>query len=234
MISFVVPYHRNRVGNLKYLPSNFLNFYPDSEIIIAEQNDDKPFKRGQLCNLGFKESLGDIIVFIDVDIRFLNELDIVALVESVKRPFLPWDHRSEVREEGGVISLLNERIHTLQGFGGCSVFTRNQFENSFGFSNLCEGWGAEDTILNLRVGGYSRLKGDLFHIKHPSFRDTFDPNKDELVINNRRVLATHADRPPKNDSLNHTVAECFYAKSENKRIKHCQFTNISVSEDFIY
>jgi hypothetical protein len=46
------------------------------------------------------------------------------------------------------------------------VFTRDQFETSSGFSNLMCGWGGEDDILNVRIGGYGRIANTLFHIEH--------------------------------------------------------------------
>lgn len=232
MISFIIPFHTNRADQLNPLCLNINTYYPDSEIIISEQDDNTLFKRGQLCNLGFTHSIKDVIIFLDVDIRFMHKLNFEGMMSKYNQPYLPWDHRCEISESNNIITLLNERHYTLQGYGGCSVLTRRQFILSNGFSNLCFGWGAEDTILNIRVDGFKRIPGDLYHVKHESFRKEFNPATDKNVIRNRHILKTHSSRPPESDSYLHTTADKTIFKSNN--IQHIKFKNISVTPDYTY
>jgi hypothetical protein len=70
-LSVVVPY-RNREEHLKefipYMEKNLSEEGIDYQILIVEQNDEKPFNRAKLLNVGFKESEDfDYFVFHDVD-----------------------------------------------------------------------------------------------------------------------------------------------------------------------
>lgn len=235
MISFVVPYKSNRAEHLEYFETNIMTHYSSYEVVIAEQADDHPFKRGQLLNLGFKKSAGDIVVFLDVDIRFIEPLDFASLSKRAKKPFLPWDHRQQIIENAPNQFMILERecFYCTQGFGGMTVFTRKQFEDCEGFSNLFCGWGAEDTELNIRVGGIHRFPGKLYHIKHPSYMKEFDPEKDKYTLHNRKVLAKRKAYDPKWNSFRHTIAKT-EVKVETDCYKHYLFTEIDVTKDCPY
>jgi glycosyltransferase involved in cell wall biosynthesis len=235
MVSFIIPYRSNRENHIKNLEANISKYYSDYEIIIAEQDDNEPFKRGQLLNLGFKKSSSDIVVFMDVDIRFVDFLDYEKIMNENGRPFLPWDHRQQIVENGvnDFLILEDECYYCTQGFGGMTVFTRRQFEKSCGFSNLYIGWGGEDTIINLRSGSINRIPGKLYHIKHPSYMKEFDPTKDKYTVHNRKMISVHKKYVPKNDSFIHTKAKEEIVK-EADTFKHYKFTEFNVADDCPY
>jgi len=237
MFSFIVPYRKNRAEHLKNFGCNIASHYKNCEVIIAEQDDDNPFKRGQLLNLGFKKSSGEIVIFLDVDIRFVEFLDFNRLMKESGKPFLPWDHRQQIVEESPnqFVILKDECYYCTQGFGGMTVFTRNQFSDCEGFSNRFCGWGAEDTELNIRVNGIRRFSGNLYHVKHPSYMKEFDPTKDKYTLHNRKMLSERKKYNPKLDSFRHTVADEEIQKDVvSDFFKHYRFRNISVSDDCPY
>ena len=231
MISFIVPYHKNREEHFKYFLVNVFSFYPTCEIIIAEQDDDLPFKRGQLLNLGFKQSKGNFIVFIDIDIRFLERINFEQDLIRFNGPYLPWCHKQDIMEYGpnNFGFLISPRKALLVGYGGMSVFTRSQFKETYGFSNLCSGWGAEDSILNLRIkSGFVRTAGDLFHVEHERCIE-----KDKYTRCNSKILSTHNERDSSLDSFIHTEADSEYIESFNQ-VKHFKYKNIRVSNSCEY
>lgn len=235
MISFILSYKKNRLHHLINFEPNIKTHYKDYEIIVCEQDDDEEFKRGQLLNLGFKKSSGDILVFLDVDIRFVEYVDFYGIMEKISRPFLPWDHRQQILENGpNDFSILkDESYYCTQGFGGMTVFSRIQFEKSCGFSNLFCGWGGEDTALNMRCGGISRVPGNLYHIKHPSFMKEFDPKNNICTTHNRKIISDVKKYPARFDSFRHTIAK-ETIKKEEECFKHYCFSSFDVTDECPY
>ena len=106
-----------------------------------------------------------ILVFQDVDIRHLNYINIKELLNEYKKPFVAFDSITQLNEnEIGIYDII-ENEKRLCGYGACSIFNREQFIISGGFSNLIFGWGVEDTIMNDRVNEYERYNQSLgpFH-----------------------------------------------------------------------
>lgn len=143
-LGIIVPY-RNRESHLqkftketeKFLKSKNIDF----EIIIVEQNDDKPFNRGKLLNVGYikAKSLGcDYIVFHDVD---MIPIDVDYTYSEVPL------HLATNFE------LEYEKAKNLQFddyFGGVTMLSNSVFEKVNGYSNLYWGWGFEDDDLLFR------------------------------------------------------------------------------------
>jgi hypothetical protein len=211
--------------------ANISERYDDFEIILANQVDDGPFLRGQLCNLGFLESVGSLIIFEDIDIRFFDRIDFVAFMKRINHPFVPFDCTVDVEIlPDGSFKRGNKR-ERLSGFGACAVFTREQFEKSNGFSNLPIGWGAEDNIMNTRVR-YQRIPGSIGHISHQSnsvlWSDEHRRNYD--------LWQSELSRDSNLDSFRQTV----YKKRERRQLRNFEnasivsFYGIGVPEDFAY
>lgn len=222
-ISFIVS-HRDRLQMLNGFISSISSFYPSSQIIIAEQRDDKPFAQGQLLNLGYTYSSGKIVVFMDVDIRFRSKLNLPALVNNIDHPFLAYNRLFHCDESGKMMGM---RGGSDKSNGGCCVFTRGQFEETSGYSNLVIGWGADDDILNMRVGGFVRLKNVMLHVYHPKVKmnHTYEGNLEALRTENKREKGL--------DGFRQTRAKLVSGRTR-KNIIYLSFENIGVCSDFAY
>lgn len=110
------------------------------QIFIIEQNDDKPFNRGKLLNIGAKladEAGCDYIVLHDVDM-----IPIEANYSYNGHPVLLATMVKDT--DGNYIETFDEY------FGGVVSFPLDQFKKINGYSNEYWGWGFEDDDLLYR------------------------------------------------------------------------------------
>ena len=149
MISFIVPISKRKIDRIDALLFNISKFYrnDEHEVIIAELSDSEGFKLGQIRNLGFKKSSGDIVVFIDVDIRLKDKVDFKEELELHNVPVVCW--RNIIKAVEFKVGDIEEISYPQEGRGlaGCFAQYREQFIKANGFSNLLIGWGKEDDIL---------------------------------------------------------------------------------------
>ncbi|NBV27834.1 hypothetical protein EBS02_02280 [bacterium] len=138
-LSIVVPY-RDRAEHLsKFIPtlenSKFLSDL-DYEILIVEQETQKPFNRGKLLNVGFICSTeADYFCFHDVDM-----LPIISDYSPINNP----THLAAEAEQ------FDFKLPYNGYFGGVTLFDKNSFQKINGFSNDYWGWGAEDDDILFR------------------------------------------------------------------------------------
>lgn len=167
-ISFIVPLRgrENMIAGFEYNIQQIFGNYA-YEIIYVHQNNNKLFRRGQLCNIGFQAARGNIIIFQDIDIRHLRPIVPKTLLNQLQAPFVAFDKITQLEEFAPGHYNLLETQERPSGWGACAIFTREQFILSGGFSNLILGWGAEDNIMQKRAN-FVRYKQDLGHVKHPS------------------------------------------------------------------
>jgi len=225
-ISFIIPLRdrKEQIQGLEYNIKKYFSKY-EYEIIYVNQNDNKLFRRGQLCNIGFKESKGQIIVFQDVDIRHLNKIDMKELLDEYKKPFVAFDKITQLKEyEIGKYEII-ETEDRPYGWGACAVFYREQFIISGGFSNLIFGWGAEDNIMNGRVN-YERYQQNLGHVYHIPLRKDPEIFSSIWYKNNRKMLDTDKDRDPMRDGYIQT--DYSFDEIKDKNIKIIDVNNIGV------
>jgi hypothetical protein len=133
-LSIVVPY-RDREEHL----SQFIPFMEEiltksegysAEIVIVEQDGDKPFNRAKLLNIGYKESEGsDYFCFHDVDMLPLNP------------DYSPVEAPTHLAAE---VEQFNWGLAYEGYFGGVTMFDKESFERINGYANEYWGWGAED------------------------------------------------------------------------------------------
>jgi hypothetical protein len=131
-LAIIVPY-RDRQEQLDkfttFIQQYLQNRKYDYFLIVVEQDDDKPFNRGKLLNIGFTEAQRrrcDYVVFHDVDM-------------------LPIDVNY-----GGIdypVHLATDLLPFEEYFGGITLFPTPDFERINGFSNNYWGWGFEDDDL---------------------------------------------------------------------------------------
>jgi glycosyltransferase involved in cell wall biosynthesis len=232
-LSFIIPI-RGRDDQMIGLEYNIKKYFDDFnyEILYVNQKDNKLFKRGQLCNAGFKESKGDIIIFQDVDIRHLRKIDPEKLLNDFNSPFVAFDKITQIYENrvGNY-----EKIQTEDrpyGWGACSIFYREHFINSGGFSNLVFGWGAEDNILNSR-SNFKRLLQDLGHVYHEPLRKNSAIFESEWHKNNVLAMETDSDRDHLKDGYLQTMYDINIIQKDSN-IKFLNISNIRVCKDYEY
>jgi glycosyltransferase involved in cell wall biosynthesis len=232
-LSFIIPL-RNREENISGMEYNikkmFSNF--NYEILYINQNDNLLFKRGQLCNIGFKESKGDIIIFQDVDIRHLNPINPIELLNMLNHPFVAFDKISQLRKINLNKYETLEIEERLNGWGACAVFHREHFIASGGFSNLVFGWGAEDNIMNNRIK-YKRYNQILGHIYHKPLRKNINYLSSQSYKNNLEALETDSKRNKYKDGYIQSIYDS-NINSIDENIHHINVKNIKVPEDYEY
>ncbi|XP_022914033.1 beta-1,4-N-acetylgalactosaminyltransferase bre-4 [Onthophagus taurus] len=119
----------------------------DYTIFIIEQDDDGPFNRAMLMNIGFKEALKrrnyDYFIFHDVDLLPEDDRNLYTC------PIQP-------RHMSVAVNTMNYKLPYSRIFGGVSAITREHFEILNGFSNSFWGWGGEDDDMSNRIA-YHKL-----------------------------------------------------------------------------
>lgn len=139
LLSIIVPY-RDRESHLEeFIPhmegSEFLAGI-QFEILIVEQEEEKPFNRGKLLNVGAVESpKSTYYCFHDVDM-----LPISTDYSFVSVP----THLAAEAEQFGY------KLPYNGYFGGVTLFDKESFKKVNGYSNNYWGWGAEDDDIIFR------------------------------------------------------------------------------------
>lgn len=106
-------------------------------LVIIEQNNDRPFNRGFLLNIGFKECEKHVNSYIKYYIHHNCDL----FPEIISKQTLDYSYPGlGVRDIFGYSN----------GLGGISIINRNSFNNINGFPNNCIGWSTEDEIIKQR------------------------------------------------------------------------------------
>ena len=199
--------------------------YSDCEIIIAAQQEEGLFKHGQLRNLGYKKSQAPLVVFMDIDVRFLDKLDFEVAMYEHNHPLLMFD-KSFVVEERNLVVYRRPRYIT-HCIGRLICFTREQFEACGGYSNLCLGWGWEDNLLYERAK-LKKIPGRIGHIIHPEIWGEEIHQKQ-----NKYIFQTDNERQPELDGFRQTVAGVRSLEQTNN-IHRYNFSKITVPADFAY
>ena len=138
-LGIVVPY-RKRPGHLRKFRDAISTYLKDTqyELIIVEQNDDLPFNRGKLLNIGFQQAtrkLCDYVVFHDID---MLPIDVDYSYSDVP-----------IHLATGFSNSDREIFDTY--FGGVTLFPVDLFKKVNGYSNEYWGWGFEDDDLLMRL-----------------------------------------------------------------------------------
>jgi len=149
-LAIIVPY-RDRRKDLDIFVPHIDEFLSDKNIdytiFIIEQDDDRPFNRGKLLNIGFdlvKEDF-DYFCFHDVDMLPIND-DCDYSYDDV-----PIHLASELES-------YNYKLPFPHYFGGVVLFTKEDFLEVNGYSNEYWGYGVEDLDMLYRIE-----KSDLQH-----------------------------------------------------------------------
>jgi len=157
----IVPYRKREQALtelLKTLPIYLNKQVRDHYILVVEQDNDKPFNKGLLNNIGFcfDGSDHDYVCFHDVDL--------IPQFSDYGYPAQP-SHLSSHCSQFNYVNIPDKIM------GGVITFTNEQYRNINGYSNEYWGWGKEDDDLYERVirAGYIPYKhpfGTYFSIPH--------------------------------------------------------------------
>lgn len=232
MITWIVPY-RDRAHSLRWMTASIAQYWRDFEMLVIEQMDQGQMLRGQLRNIGFLLSKGDVIVFHDVDVLHDKKEDYVGMLTRLGRPYAAFDRTMdvEVDETGQIVRRWPERPR-VWGWTGVAVFAREMFERCSGFSNLYIGWGREDNSLQKRAG-MVREPWCLLHLKHERGDAAVSQTEKER---NKMLLRTEPKRDMRQDGYRQmtweTVGESCY--NGDKRVRIVQVRKIGVKADFVY
>jgi len=171
--------YRNRKEHLDIIIPRIRQVFQgtDHEIIVAEQKDEKKFRRANLLNAGANVATGDVLILHDVD---YYPTDGVVYYDGVSDVYLPVKRAEFVKNDltprtfyeipRGYRHFKNSVDDNF--FGAVSVFTRHAFSKINGFSPEFIGWGLEDADLRERVYmaqlRVNRHPSNLFYaLEHP-------------------------------------------------------------------
>jgi hypothetical protein len=177
-LSIIIPF-RNRDEHLKIflemikLKINVTNY----DILIVEQDNDKPFNRAKLLNIGFdlKKDESDYFCFHDVDM-IPEETD--------------YSYVTQPTHGLSAIKHLGYKLSTNSYYGGVNFFNKEDFIKINGYSNEFWGWGGEDNDLLSRVKskGFSlhRRLGKFDNLPHDRApKNTLEYKKNVEKITNK-------------------------------------------------
>lgn len=201
--SVVIPF-RDRHEHLSVLVPHLRKYAVthglDMEIIIVEQNDTLPLRRGALRNEGVRVSTGDIIILHDVDYvpdintpYWIEGTDVFRAVNQVE--FVNMD--GSQREEHDVPSGYRHFKKSVDSnfFGGVVCIKKDMFLKINGYNPMFEGWGLEDDDFRERIKSNNlRITSGngLFRaLPHPdSFKNDELFRKNQMLFSNRNSLST--------------------------------------------
>lgn len=139
-LGIIVPY-RARTGHLRKFREAITEYFSkqniEYELIVVEQLGHKPFNRGKLLNVGFKEARiksCDYVVFHDVDM--------LPVKVDYSYSDVPVHMATDFVDE-------QQEIFSTY-FGGVTMFPSKTFIDINGYSNEYWGWGFEDDDLLYR------------------------------------------------------------------------------------
>lgn len=172
--------YRNRPDRIDTFVSSFSSLYPDAELVVIEQMDNKLFNKGFLYNAGTLYCCGDILAFIDVDIRIKECIPLHLLDE----PFYPY---TRIIQCDADIKEVESKKRWVDCPGGFYVVPKQLCISVNGHSNLFSGHGWEDTNFKNRANIQKRLDNTIYHIEHPQFTHTSAENKKNRLQYNKQV-----------------------------------------------
>lgn len=228
--SFIIPLNNKRMEQLDNCIFNIKKIYGgDSiEIIVVIQEDNKLFRRGQLINLGFKHSKGDIIIPQDVDYRHIDYFDFKNMIDFYKQGLIPRDYLIHVRENTqNNFEQLSKKKYPAAG--GINCLTRDNFINSCGFSNLIYGWGPEDQVFKARAFLKVVPNIIMMHIWHPNSYN----KKEKYFLNSMKMWRSEHTRDKKLDGYEQTIG-ILNKEEHNENIHKYYYKDIWVTDNYAY
>ena len=227
-VSFLIP---NRGGkDLDKTIKNINDVYNDlnKEIIVIQQEDNLPFMRGQLYNIGVKFSKGNYLALTDNDIYHFRKLPLFMIYENNKKPIIGFTHISQIEYNDGNPKIIKTELRG--GTGAFNFMSKEDFYKVNGFSNLYIGWGAEDIDFMKRFNNnYLRVPQNLGHIQHPRRLNVNPKNSDY----NQELVRNFKSRNFLEDGINQTTFNLISEEQTND-YKLIKVSDISTMNNFKY
>jgi len=153
MIVFIIPYrdrYYHKVHFDKYMEYILEDYDKDEYMFLfVHQQDDLPFNRGAMKNIGFLYVKENYANYKDITLVF-NDIDTIPAEKGLL----------DYKTRHGVVKHFYGFKHAL---GGIVSITAGDFEKVNGFPNYWN-WGYEDNVLNMRINQNKSMTID---------RDTF-------------------------------------------------------------
>lgn len=194
--SIVIPF-RDRYEHLAVLVPRLRQLNLDLEIIVAEQSDYEPLRRGALRNEGVRVSSGEIVVLHDVD--YIPSPDVNYWTTANVDVYRPIQRVEFIQMNGSPRTDTPSGYQTFKDgidddfFGGVLCLTKEAFVKCNGYNPMYEGWGKEDEDFRERIRD-SHLKiesgnGTFQALPHPdSFRNDKWFRRNQILFMNRNLL----------------------------------------------
>jgi predicted glycosyltransferase involved in capsule biosynthesis len=178
-LTIIVPYRNREMHLKKFIPhmNNFLKNKINYKLVIVEQNNDKPFNRAKLLNVGFLENQeSNYFCFHDIDMLPTDENCNYAFVDGVCK--LSY-----------YVSQFNFIPRPDTELGGVTLIDKQNFIKVNGYSNEYWGWGVEDedfaTRCKIKNVSFSVRKGKYLSLFHKPNGDTYGAVASVFTIKNR-------------------------------------------------
>ncbi|XP_034830673.1 beta-1,4-N-acetylgalactosaminyltransferase bre-4-like [Maniola hyperantus] len=200
-LDIFIPYMHNflRKQNIHY------------KIYVIEQQDDKPWNKGLLYNIGAKQAIAEnfpCLILHDVDLLPLDESNLYACLHQPR-------HMSASIDKFRFVLIYKTLV------GGVLAITSDQYKKLNGFSNRFQGWGGEDDDFATRI---MENKLDILRFPYYMSRYTMLLHKQEAKNSARYDIMSEntSKRKSDHDGLNSAHFETISVKP------HRLFTLIAV------
>jgi GT2 family glycosyltransferase len=201
-LSIIVPYRNRETARRLLLPrlKEYVSKQVENfEIIVVEQQNDKPFNKGLLNNIGFAASAKDS------DYVCFHDVDLLPEFADYSYPVVP-THMSSHCSQFNYINIPDKIM------GGVILFTTEHYKKVNGYSNEFNGWGKEDDDLYARcelesLKPYKSRFGRFYSVPHQHRLE--NPIENELHLKNgSRFRAFSEGRLGKNYHKKDGVSNC--------------------------
>lgn len=180
-LAIVVPY-RNREDHLKKFVPHMRAFLKDKnidyQILFVEQDDDEPFNRAKLLNIGFD------ILKNDAEYFCFHDIDMLPVSKECDYSF-----KTGVVRLSHYVSQFNFKPRPKGELGGVILIDKKSFVDANGYSNNYKGWGVEDNDFSERcqLSGipFGESRGRFMSLGHSPNGDTGGQPPSVETIKNR-------------------------------------------------
>ncbi|XP_039753854.1 beta-1,4-N-acetylgalactosaminyltransferase bre-4-like [Pararge aegeria] len=191
-VAILVTY-RNRQSQLDVFIPYMHNFLRKQnihyKIYVIEQQDDKPWNKGLLYNIGAKQAIAEnfpCLILHDVDLLPLDENNLYACLHQPR-------HMSASIDKFRFVLIYETLV------GGVLAITSDQYKQLNGFSNRFKGWGGEDDDF---AGRMSANQFVILRFPQHMSRYTMLLHKQEAKNTARYDIMTQNEKHGAKDGLN--------------------------------